>query len=95
MKRLLEFLRVVNHPCREMTAHISHALDDPQVPWSIRLAYRIHLLYCTACRRYRRQLGVLREALQRLRPDGDLDVTGGPTLPAEARERIARALRSR
>ncbi|MEW6252833.1 MAG: zf-HC2 domain-containing protein, partial [Planctomycetota bacterium] len=61
----LELFRWLNRPCRDMTSLISAAMDE-RLPWPQRTAYRLHLLYCTACRRYRRQLLLLRTALQRI-----------------------------
>jgi hypothetical protein len=94
MKRLIEFLRYANRPCREMSTLASAAFDE-RLPWPQRWAYRLHLLYCTACRRYRKQILALRLGLRRigvaLRAD---DPGAGPALSAAARERIARALRS-
>jgi len=35
---------------------------DAKLPWHLRLAVRIHLLYCVWCRRYTTQLHFLRRA---------------------------------
>jgi len=35
---------------------------DAKLPWHLRLAVRIHLLYCVWCRRYTAQLHFLRRA---------------------------------
>jgi hypothetical protein len=46
---------------------------------------RLHTLYCSACRRFRRQIDILRRVLRRL---ADAD-PGGPPLP---RDRILRQM---
>lgn len=96
MRRLIDFIRILNHPCREMTGHISRALDDDQLPWSIRFAYKLHLTYCSACRRYRKQLLAIRHALRNLGTDPQrLADVPGPQLSPAARARIAKSLESR
>ncbi|MEW6253228.1 MAG: hypothetical protein AB1716_21525, partial [Planctomycetota bacterium] len=61
-----------------------------RLPWPQRTAYRLHLLYCTACRRYRRQLLLLRTALQRICAQLVTPDRGpGPSLSPAARARIA------
>jgi predicted anti-sigma-YlaC factor YlaD len=93
MKAMLEFLRLLTLPCEGITGLLSRDLDG-QTSRAHRVAFRIHLLYCTACRRYRRHLRILRAALRRL---GE-DFTGmrplpGSALPADARARMAAFLR--
>jgi len=58
-----------------------------------RLAIRFHLLYCGACRRYRRQVEFLRVAARHFiwRLEGG-QVTQPLRLSDDARRRIARAL---
>ena len=59
-----------------------------------RVALRSHLLYCSACRRYRRQLEIVRSAMRRLAWAAlDGEPSPVPGLPDEARERIKRALK--
>lgn len=42
--------------------------QDRLLPWGDRIAVRVHLLMCSACRCFERQMVLLREALRRL-PD--------------------------
>ena len=74
--------------CRRATELAAKELDAPLTAKE-RWTLRIHLLICVWCRRYRQQIGILRKAA-RLR-DGQ---PSGPALGAEARERIAAALKS-
>jgi hypothetical protein len=93
MSGLVEFFRLLGRPCREMTAVASQTLDH-DAPRSHRLAFRIHTLYCKACRRYMAQLRLLRGAFRTLAAQlvagGPLP---GPTLSPAARARIRQALR--
>jgi hypothetical protein len=75
--------------CHDMTRLISQA-QDGRLPWTSRWRMKLHFLLCKWCRRYRRQLGLLRRALTRL-PERDLD---GPMeeLSSEAKARLKRRL---
>jgi hypothetical protein len=50
--------------CKEATELVSRSLDSP-LDWRQRLGLRLHLLVCSLCREFRRQLLFLREALRR------------------------------
>ena len=50
--------------CREATELVSRSLDAP-LDWRQRLGLRVHLLACSLCRDFRRQMLFLREALGR------------------------------
>ncbi len=78
--------------CDEVVQFVSQD-HDRDLTRAERFALRSHLLYCTGCRRYRRQIAALRQALrlhveqiQHLKPGGPL------ALPPEARARISKAL---
>ncbi len=99
-----ELLRLLNGPCREIAALVSTEMDA-ELPRSQRWAVRLHLLYCGACRSYRRHLHLLRQLLRLLAeqvhsvaPPAPAPAEAGgqahsaPTLSAEARQRIKRAL---
>lgn len=79
-------------PCREITALASRSLDDPLTPrqW---LQLKLHLLICSACARYAKQLEFLGQALK-LRATQITDDTAPPAphLSEEARERMRQAL---
>lgn len=92
MKKLLHIWRLLNLPCRDMTALLSRA-EDGQLSRAERFAARLHLLYCKACRRFLRQVRQLgeaaRTAARRVSEGAD---AAGPRLSPAARERIARRL---
>ena len=93
--RLGRIFRILNSPCKDMSHRISHALDD-ELPPAERFALRLHLLYCTSCRRYKRQVSAIRAAFrdvaERLHSD---TLRPGPTLSSAARARILHAVRDR
>ncbi|MBI1914090.1 MAG: zf-HC2 domain-containing protein [Planctomycetes bacterium] len=78
--------------CKDVTELISQS-QDRKLPWYQRLRVRLHVLMCRSCSYFRRQMLLLRDALRHLRGTAeDEDVTSGPPLSQEARERIKRAI---
>lgn len=93
MRRLLAIWRLLNLPCEGMSRLASESLDR-DLGRAERFALRLHLLYCSACRRYRRQLEHLRCAMRRLARTIEADESSPvPGLPDDIRERIKRALK--
>ena len=78
--------------CEEMSGLISRSMDHT-LPWHLRLRMRWHLRACLLCRRYRRQLSLLRTLLRThgWRLTGS-DEAQQPGLPPEAKARIQRAI---
>jgi hypothetical protein len=57
------------------------------------VALRSHLLYCAACRRFQRQIKLLRCAMRQLATDVEAeDTSPGTVLPDEVRARTKHAL---
>jgi hypothetical protein len=78
--------------CREATRLISQSMDA-KLSWHRRLALKAHLLCCTWCRRYDRQLQFLRQAAGELRGEG---IAAQPQkLSGEEKERLCGYLRDR
>jgi predicted anti-sigma-YlaC factor YlaD len=50
--------------CKETSELVSRSLDE-RLSWSQRMAVRLHLLMCGACRRFVEQMGFLRRAARR------------------------------
>jgi hypothetical protein len=93
MSRLKTFWCLLNLPCDGMSRLASESLDRDlgRMEW---LALRSHLLYCTACRRFQRQIKLLRCAMRRLARDVEAeDTSPGTVLPDEVSARIKRALK--
>ena len=93
MTRLQAFWSLLNLPCQGMCGLASESLDHDLGRLG-RFALRSHLLYCGACRRFQRQIKLLRCAMRRLPvhiEDGKL--LPDTNLPDEVRRRIRRALK--
>jgi predicted anti-sigma-YlaC factor YlaD len=92
MSRLKTVWRLLNLSCEQISRLASESLDR-DLGRLERFALRSHLLYCTACRRYLRQIAQLRAALRRLatRVESGQDLPG-PALPDDVRDRIRRAM---
>ncbi|MGH8539795.1 MAG: zf-HC2 domain-containing protein [Stenotrophobium sp.] len=56
--------------CRQVNELSSDYLES-QMNWRQRTLFRTHLLICRHCRRFLRQLTVVRDTLRRLRPQAD------------------------
>ena len=93
MRKFWTFLRLLNQPCRDMASLMSRALDGNLTPTE-RFAINLHMLYCTACRRYNKQLGFMRRILEHTGSaalDGWTDES--VTLSPQAREKLQAALK--
>ncbi len=89
-----EFWRILNLPCDGMSRLTSESLDRPLTRMEA-VALRSHLVYCSACRRYLRQIRTLSAAMRRLIPRLEsADPLPGPSLPDDVRERIKEAIRA-
>jgi hypothetical protein len=94
MSRLRTIWHLLNLPCEGIARLASEALDR-DLGLMERIALRSHVLYCKACRRYRRQLGHLRAAMRELAGGPEAAApSAAPRLPDDVRERIKRVLRS-
>jgi len=79
--------------CKDASRLISERQDRP-LGFRERLSLRMHLWMCVSCRRFERQLALMRQAL-RLPPRRAVDDAQGADLTPEARERIRKALAER
>jgi len=79
--------------CREAVRLISEGMDRPLPVWT-RIGLRVHVLICTLCERYRRQLLFIRDAVRR-HPDelAGVEQPGSSSLSPVARERLKQVLR--
>ena len=79
--------------CKETSLLISQGLDS-KLPLHKRIALRVHVLMCSACRTYRRQVTALHGLIaRRFKKILFLEEPDRIRLPADARERIKTALR--
>jgi len=77
--------------CKQASQLLSQSLDS-KLSRSELVALRLHLMLCSMCRRFGRQVTGIQSALRRFRRQVEQDET--VTLSTEARQRIARALES-
>ncbi len=94
MRRILHIARLLTLPCSEVARLASLSLDRP-LSRGERLALWSHLVYCKACRRYRRQILRLRETLRMLREpiESPAGLAGAElTMPTELRERLRKVI---
>ena len=84
--------KVLTLSCDESTELVSASLER-ELTRGERVAMKLHGLGCWSCRRLRRQILFLREALRRRKADWTLDASlSAPTLSPEARQRIRQVL---
>jgi len=97
MKRTrLTIWEILTLSCEQSTRLMSESLDQ-QLPWTQRLAYRLHAVVCRSCRRFLRQIRFLRNAAEQCNhPPGASAETGAGesfSLSPEARQRLEQAVR--
>lgn len=81
--------------CKRASELISAAMDR-DLSLKERVSLRAHLLICSGCRAFRRQLATIRHALRgRMNAFDEAFETSGLRLSAEARNRIRRVLQER
>lgn len=78
--------------CESVSRKVSESLDR-DLPLRHRLMIRIHVAMCKYCARFRKQLIRIRELCRQI-DLSDHELSDLPAMPATARERITRALRS-
>lgn len=78
--------------CKQASQLISQSLDRP-LSWSDRMQLRFHLVICSACNRFNRQLNQLRAAVHRIRHDTEND--SSIQLPLDTKARITNAIESK
>ncbi len=94
LSRVKTAWHLLNLPCREITRLASESMDR-DLGRLERLALRSHVVYCRACRRYLRQLLLLRATLRRIARRVESEPAPplpGPGLPDDVRERLRRLL---
>jgi predicted anti-sigma-YlaC factor YlaD len=92
MSRLERLLQILTLRCEAATELSSRELDEA-LPRLDRAALLCHLLACNSCRRFRKQILVIREAVRRRERLLVESNANERLLSPEARDRIARAIR--
>lgn len=78
--------------CKEITELVSTAVDG-QLPLRKRLSIRWHVMMCSLCRRYEKQLHLLRKGIRHY-ADPEANVVEKTLSPA-AKEKLEKALADR
>ncbi|MBI1283336.1 MAG: zf-HC2 domain-containing protein [Thiobacillus sp.] len=78
--------------CKDASHLVSHS-QDRTLGFRERWELRIHLWMCVNCRRFERQIGLMRRLLRQSARQAEAEAADRQ-LPAEARERIRQALPS-
>jgi hypothetical protein len=86
-----KILHTILPDCRDVSGMQARAFDTP-LPIAKRLALRLHLLVCSWCRRYGRQISFLREEAG-AHPE-KIEKNEPHCLPEDARERLKKSLRA-
>lgn len=76
--------------CKDASHLVSHSQDRP-LSFRERWGLRFHLWMCGNCRRFERQIALMRRLLRQSDPRTETEIAE-IELSAEARERIGRAL---
>ena len=77
--------------CEETSRLVSESMDRA-LPLNKRIAVRMHLLMCTSCARFRKQLLVMRLAARKIQDELG-DTLTGPSLDPESRQRMKKTIR--
>ncbi len=91
MSGLKGLLRILTLRCDAASELSSRELDE-RLPRLDRAALFCHLLACNSCRRFRRQIGLIREAIELREQHLVEDNPNEDGLSEEARNRIALAI---
>jgi hypothetical protein len=76
--------------CKDASRLVSED-QERELGFQERLGLRLHLWMCAQCRRFERQIQLLRRALRRMAAQTDVDMQIASLTP-EARERIRKAV---
>jgi len=77
--------------CKQASKLISQSLDRP-LSWSELMQLKLHLMICDACSRFKKQLNLLRVAMQNIRTN--MEKNSAITLPLAAKARIIEQIES-
>ena len=77
--------------CKQASQLLSQSLDR-RLSWRERMGLRLHLMVCDVCRRFGRQIAIMRRAIRLMvrRAEEDTQVR----IPVDVKGRIAKAIES-
>lgn len=91
---LREFVVRITPGCKDITRLVSESMDRT-LPVSTRIKLRLHLMICTACAEYRRQLRQIRQAMRHSATKSEEQNPHTPNLSPTAIARLKEALRAK
>lgn len=94
VRMLTEFLARITPACSDITRLVSESMDRT-LPVSTRIKLRLHLMICTACAEYRRQLQQIRQALHHPATKPAEQDPNAPRLSPTAIARLKKTLRAK
>ena len=94
MSLLTAIKKVLTLSCDESTRLVSMSMDS-DLSRSERVAVRLHAVSCRSCRRFRRQIQFIRDAIQRRSADASADPSADLSLTHEAREHLKHVVAQR
>jgi hypothetical protein len=86
---MMRFMARLMPSCKETAALISGNMDR-QLPGRRRFSIRVHVMMCSLCRRYEKQLHLLRGGMHRYADPDESEV--GESLSPAAKERLQQVL---
>lgn len=87
--RMMRLMVRMMPSCKDISALISKSMER-ELPWHKRATIRLHVMMCSYCRRYEKQLSLLRKGASLYGDPEKNQAT--PGLSSESKERIRRAL---
>lgn len=87
--RMMRLMARVMPSCKDVSALISKGMDR-QLPLRKRLSIRLHVSMCDLCRRYEKQIHLLRRGFSYY-ADPDMNIAENPLTP-EAKARLEKAI---
>jgi hypothetical protein len=91
---ITELIARLTRPCTGITRLVSESMDRT-LPLCARLELRLHLLICSGCAEYRRQLYLIRRTMRRPSGSAPAALQASPTLSPEARSKLSDTFSSR
>lgn len=95
MKALVDMMKRSMATCEEVSRLTSESMDR-RLTLRERVRRQLHLMFCKWCRRYSRQLGIIRKLTRRFAAATDSPPAQPPThLSPEAKDRLRESLKNR
>jgi len=78
--------------CKEFARMASRGMDQ-RLPVMMRIKFKLHLLMCRACARYKTQLGIIRRLMETVAPGfDDAEVSESEELSEQTKRKIIHSI---